>query len=128
MKLLRNKNFVYKLIFILIFLILFEFAYPNISFAAESLVLLDPIMEFLIKLGDATMWFLQKHALGMEETFYVLDKTSIWSKIGKWALITIGVAGAIILTGGIALGAGAAFGAAASALAGARYCCICSYC
>lgn len=128
MELLKRRNIVYRLIFLLLFIILFEFAYPSISFAAESIILLDPIMELLVKLGDSTMWFMQKHTLGMEETFYVLDKTSIWSKIGKWLLIGVGVAGAIILTGGIALGAGAAFGAAASALAGARNSCISSYC
>lgn len=117
MEILQKKSIVYRLVIVLIFLTLFNFAYPNISYAAEQNILLAPIMEFLTKIGDSTMWFLQKNVLGMEETFYILDKTSIWGKVGKFALIGLGTVGAIVLTGGIALGAGALLGTAASALA-----------
>ena len=65
MELLTNKKFVQKMIIALVFVILFNFVSPQISFGFGG-QLFEPIKDLSLTLGDAIVWGMQKFIFGMD--------------------------------------------------------------
>lgn len=101
-----KKNFLYKLIVcVCIFLVLINFASPQRSYAASEEsgiggVLITPICNLLLAIGDAIMNVIQKSIMGGEATITVDNTDSAWYEkvwtIAKIALCAIAVC--IIIT------------------------------
>ena len=129
MKIFTKKGIIGKLIIVIILMSIIGCAMPkNISFATTDAggVLLKPITDFAIGIGDAIINLIHKVLFNMDKALLVLDKTnSVW----KWfvtiaaglfaavivavAVFGIGIAGAAILSAlGTAVSGTAAAGAA----------------
>ena len=129
MKIFTKKGIIGKLIIVIILMSIIGCAMPkNISFATTDAggVLLKPITDFAIGIGDAIINLIHKVLFNMDKALLVLDKTnSVW----KWfvtiaaglfaavivavAVFGIGIAGAAILS---ALGTAVSGTAAAGAI------------
>ena len=131
MKIFTKKGIIGKLIIVIILMSIIGCAMPkNISFATtDGGVLLKPITDFAIGIGDAIINLIHKVLFNMDKALLVLDKTNgFW----KWFVIiaagllaavivatatfAIGLAGAAILNAlGTTLISGTAAGAAGAA-------------
>lgn len=129
MKIFTKKGIIGKLIIVIILMSIIGCAMPkNISFATTDAggVLLKPITDFAIGIGDAIINLIHKVLFNMDKALLVLDKTNdLW----KWgvtivaglvaavfvavAVFGIGIAGAAILS---ALGTAVSGTAAAGAI------------
>ncbi len=74
MKIFTQKSITQKIIIAIIFVILFNFIMPNISFAdtdgsGVAGKLFKPVKEFLLGISDAVMWGMNKLICGLDETF-----------------------------------------------------------
>lgn len=77
MKFLTDKTIVHKIIIAIIFVILFNFAAPNLSFASEAAataggILFEPIKDLLLIIADSIMNVLQSFMFGMDSSFLKL--------------------------------------------------------
>ncbi len=74
MKVFTQKSITQKIIIAIIFVILFNFIMPNISFAdtdgsGVSGKLFKPVKDLLLGISDAAMWGMNKLICGLDETF-----------------------------------------------------------
>ena len=131
MKIFTKKGIIGKLIIVIILMSIIGCAVPkNISFATtkDGGVLLEPITDFAIGIGDAIINIIHKVLFNMDKALLVLDKTNgFWKWIVTVATVIaiafivaiaafgIGIAGAAILS---ALGTAVSGTAATAAAAG----------
>ena len=132
MKIFTKKGIIGKLIIVIILMSIIGCAMPkNISFATtpDGGVLLKPITDFAIGIGDAIINLIHKVLFNMDKALLVLDKTNgFW----KWGVIIVaGLLAAVIVAGAVfgiglagaailnALGTTLISGTAAGAAAGA---------
>lgn len=105
MKIFTKKGIIGKLIIVIILMSIIGCAMPkNISFATTDAggVLLKPITDFAIGIGDAIINLIHKVLFNMDKALLVLDKTSLgW----LWALLTAVVIAAIVAVAVFAIGA-----------------------
>ena len=127
MKIFTKKGIIGKLIIVIILMSIIGCAVPkNISFAKDGGVLLEPITDFAIGIGDAIINIIHKVLFNMDKALLVLDKTNgFWKWIVTVATVIaiafivaiaafgIGIAGAAILN---ALGTAVSGTAAAGAI------------
>lgn len=102
MKIFTNKGLIGKLIIVIILMSIIGCAMPkNISFAKtpDGGVLLKPITDFAIGIGDAIINLIHKVLFNMDKALLVLDKTNgIW----KWFVIIVaGLLAAVIVAGAV---------------------------
>lgn len=95
MKLLTNKNTTQKIIIALVFVILFNFVSPQISFGATiGGVLFEPIKDLTLTIADGAVWTLQKIIFGLDTSIIKLEHDdSIWptiAAIGSGILAGVG--------------------------------------
>ena len=106
-----KKGYVQKILIALVFVILFNFISPKVTFAGWETLLVDPVMTFVTVIGDSAIYLLQKYILGQNETFYELSKETWWEKLGEGFLgIAVGslIVGITIAVGLIPLAIGGA--------------------
>lgn len=125
MKFFTEKRTIHKIIIAVVFVILFNFVSPNISFASEAVgtvggILFEPIKDLLLVIADGIMQVLQGILFGMDTSFVNIqwqDETIIEGFTGNLASMvgtTIGVlvafagVGLAPFTGGVSLTAVAA--------------------
>ena len=61
--------------------------------------LFDPIMNFIVGLGDTIIGFLQNNVLGLGDAFVTVDRgAGFWSTVLAWAAAIVVIAGVIILS------------------------------
>lgn len=105
MKIFTKKGIIGKLIIVIILMSIIGCAVPkNISFATTDAggVLLKPITDFAIGIGDAIINLIHKVLFNMDKALLVLDKTSLgW----LWALVAGVVIAAIVAVAVFAIGA-----------------------
>lgn len=116
MKIFTKKGIIGKLIIVIILMSIIGCAMPkNISFATtpDGGVLLKPITDFAIGIGDAIINIIHKVLFNMDKALLVFDKTNgLW----KWGLtIVAGLVAAVIVAGAV-FGIGIAGAAILSAL------------
>lgn len=117
-----KKGIVQKIIIVLIFLILFNFIYPQtpIVFAADSDdeeitggVLLKPVIDFITAIGDGVIYIIQDQVLGMGTSLVHISKGEM-SVFGAFVagLAAVGTvaAGVAITIGTFGVGGVVAFG------------------
>lgn len=132
MKFFTNKSIWAKIIILLVFIILFEFAVAKPSLAAIDAIefggtLISPVMSLFVTLGDAAMQLMHSTIMGQPQTLLEADTEGPWYEIFANAFKYILTAGAviatIILTGGIsaAIWAGVATYVAVSLLEPAKF-------
>ena len=105
MKIFTKRGIIGKLIIVIILMSIIGCAMPkNISFATTDAggVLLKPITDFAIGIGDAIINLIHKVLFNMDKALLVLDKTSLgW----LWALVAGVVIAAIVAVAVFAIGA-----------------------
>ena len=111
MKIFTKKGIIGKLIIVIILMSIIGCAVPkNISFAKDGGVLLEPITDFAIGIGDAIINIIHKVLFNMDKALLILDKTSFawkwfWTIVAGLvaavivaiAAFGIGIAGAVLL-------------------------------
>lgn len=124
MKIFTNKNITQKIIIALVFVILFNFVSPQISFGGIGGVLFEPIKDLTLTLADGAVWILQKVIFGLDSSILKLRYDKSWtSQFAAWGTGIVAGIGIVVgliaapFTGGLSLGVVAA-GIAGGALAG----------
>lgn len=125
MKILTNKSLTQKIIIALVFVILFNFVSPQISFGATiGGVLFEPIKDLTLTIADGAVWILQKIIFGLDTSILKLHYDKSWTAtaagIGAGILAGIGIVVGLVaapFTGGLSLGI-VALGVAGGAAAG----------
>lgn len=124
MKFFTNKSIWTKIVIVLIFVILFQFAVARpvqadyvdtgIEFAGK---LMSPIISLVVSLGDACMGLMHSSIMGVDESLSSIDLDSNWWEVFKVALkiafaIAIGVfiGGPLGVIAGLLSGAGLILG------------------
>ena len=108
MKIFENKRLFKKLIIVLLVVMIFNFCMPRTVRADDEIggKLLNPIMSFIVSLGDGTMTFLQRAILDTDDSLIQVNSASGW-----WAKIIVlftAVAAISLIVASAVLGAGAA--------------------
>ena len=102
-----KKGIVQKIIIVLIFLILFNFIYPNVPFVfadddeedeVSGGVLIKPVLDFVTAIGDGAIWIVQDQILGMGNSLVYISK-------GEMSVLGAVVAGFAAVGGAAALAA-----------------------
>lgn len=83
MELLTNKKFVQKMIIALVFVILFNFVSPQISFASWGGTLFEPVKDLSLSVGDAIVYGMQKFIFDMDKSVMKIKYDKDWSGIGR---------------------------------------------
>lgn len=78
MELLTNKNFTQKIIIALVFVILFNFVSPQISFGSIGGVLFEPIKDLTLTIADGVVYIIQKIIFGMDASLIKLKYDKDW--------------------------------------------------
>lgn len=116
MKIFTKKGIIGKLIIVIILMSIIGCAMPkNISFATTDAggVLLKPITDFAIGIGDAIINLIHKVLFNMDKALLVLDKTNgLW----KWGLTIVAGLFAAVIVAVAVFGIGIAGAAILSAL------------
>ena len=110
MKLLTNKSITQKIIIALVFVILFNFISPQISFGEYGGQLFKPIKDLALVLADGAIWIIQKVIFGMDISLLKMeigsaDGWAIALGIFAGALVVAASAAAAIFSGGTSLAA-----------------------
>ncbi len=111
MKLLTNKNFTQKIIIALVFVILFNFVSPQISFGGIGGPLFEPIKDLTLTIADGIVNIIQSVIFGTDVSILKLEHDdSVWATvaaIGSGILTTVGIIAAWIavpFTAGLSIG------------------------
>lgn len=116
MKLFTEGSIEFKIIIALVFVILFNFIYPNVSNASVGGILFEPMKDFLLVVADGIMYIIQSMMFGMDSSFLTINYSHDWigSAVGVIAgivaggvCVVVGLAGAPF-SGGVSLAAVAA--------------------
>lgn len=114
MEIFKKKSLILKIVIALVVVILFNFSAPTISQADAGDVvggiLLEPVTDLLLSLGDGIVFIMQSVLFGMDESLVrvATPGTGIWETVGTivGGILGIGAVVAItIVTGGAALAA-----------------------
>ena len=131
MKFFTNKSIWSKIVIILIFVLLFEFAVTKPTLASvgaevgENVIefggkLMNPLMSVVVSLADGMMEIAQSSIMGTDESVVPVDvDQSIWEKIGKFFVVAVTVIAAIaVVVAAVTTGGGifAVIGAIAGGL------------
>ena len=111
MKFFTEKSTVHKIIIAVVFVILFNFVSPNISFASEAAgtvggILFEPIKDLLLVIADGFIQVLQGILFGMDTSFINIqweDETIVEWFTGNLASMAGTAIGALVAFGGIGL-------------------------
>lgn len=77
MEIFTNKNFTQKIIIALVFVILFNFISPQISFGATiGGVLFEPVKDLALTVADGVVYIIQKVIFGMDTSILKIKKDS----------------------------------------------------
>ena len=112
MKFFTNKNIWAKIVIVLIFVLLFQFAIAKPIQAADSVdsiefggKLLSPILSLFVTLGDGVMGVLHSSIMGSDSALLRMDLGSTWLEfLGKalvWIFAAAVTAAAMFFTGGL---------------------------
>lgn len=102
MKFFTNKSIWSKIIILLIFVILFQFAAVKPSYGADDVLefggkLLTPILSLVVTLGDGIIGIAHSAIMGVEESLIKIDLSSSFWEIFGYVVIAILAAVAIVL-------------------------------